>query len=115
LPVELISFTGKKQQKEVALEWSTANDYFLIERSANGRDFEPLAQKEGRGTTSQIINYTLMDKEPLSGLNYYRMIQVAYVLILGGFLFRDLRVCEVIAGVPLDLLMSYNYLDLQLN
>ncbi len=82
LPVELISFTGEKKGREVKLEWSTAseenNDYFVIERSANGRDFKRLGQKEGEGTTSEIVNYTLMDESPLVGLNYYRMVQVDY-------------------------------------
>jgi len=82
LPVELVSFTGKKKERAVALEWSTAseenNDYFLIERSAVGRNFEPFAEKAGRGTSAEIVSYSLMDESPLAGMNYYRMIQVDY-------------------------------------
>jgi GEVED domain/Secretion system C-terminal sorting domain/Fibronectin type III domain/Pregnancy-associated plasma protein-A len=79
LPVELISFSGKKVGEEIGLYWTTAseenNDYFVVERSANGRDFEFLAREKGQGTYSSMVNYELMDRQPLPGTNYYRLIQ----------------------------------------
>jgi GEVED domain/Secretion system C-terminal sorting domain/Fibronectin type III domain/Pregnancy-associated plasma protein-A len=82
LPVELISFSGKRRDEEIALHWSTAseenNDYFIIERSANGRDFEFLAKEKGQGTYSSIVNYEVMDRQPLFGTNYYRLVQVDF-------------------------------------
>ncbi len=80
LPVELVSFDGRKMEDEIKLSWTTAseenNDYFIIEKSNNGIDFEYLDRVEGRGTTVDFQSYELMDAQPLNGNNYYRMIQV---------------------------------------
>ena len=82
VPVELINFEGQKREKTVQLSWATAteenNDYFIVERSVNGIDFQFLNQQKGFGTTSNINRYNLIDKAPLNGMNYYRLIQVDY-------------------------------------
>ncbi len=82
LPVELISFNGYRRDRMVELNWTTAseenNDYFLLERSLNGRDFDPLAKIEGFGTTSEINHYRHYDEKPSTGTNYYRLTQVDY-------------------------------------
>lgn len=82
LPVELINFQAEKENQSVVLNWSTAaeinNDYFQIERSKDGRDFESLATISGAGFSNQKIDYLHLDKEPRNGLNYYRLKQVDY-------------------------------------
>jgi len=46
LPIELISFTGRKEGAVNILQWATAselnNDFFKIQRSTNGVDFETI-------------------------------------------------------------------------
>lgn len=82
LPVELISFTGEKRADAVQLEWSTAseenNDYFVVERSMDGRNYEVIAEVSGKGTTVEINQYQAMDLKPQTGTNYYRLTQIDF-------------------------------------
>jgi sortase (surface protein transpeptidase) len=94
LPVKLISFKAKRQNENVKLEWTTAselnNDYFTIQRSTDGKHFEPIANVKGNGTTNTVTNYLYLDKissftpdsyrddhSPFTTL-YYRLIQTDY-------------------------------------
>jgi hypothetical protein len=80
LAVDLLSFAGKKEQKEVKLTWETASeyesDYFLIEKSLDGKQFSALGQVKGRGISSQKQQYDMFDKTPSVGVNYYRLTAV---------------------------------------
>ncbi len=82
LPVELTSFIGRPKIKTIDLLWVTAsetdNDYFAIEKSSNGVDFEEITQVDGRGTTTSLNNYNWTDQSPNDGMNYYRLRQVDY-------------------------------------
>jgi hypothetical protein len=82
LPVELLSFDAKAQGGLVKLDWITAseinNDYFTVERSRNGYDFNDLLTVDGNGSTSSVSNYTAYDEQPYSGVNYYRLRQTDF-------------------------------------
>lgn len=82
LPVELLGFYADVFDGNVELRWSTAseinNDYFIIERSSDGKHFNPLGRINGSGTTNIMTNYTLTDEFPMNGLAYYRLKQVDY-------------------------------------
>jgi hypothetical protein len=79
LPVELISLNAKKVKETVELTWKTAteknNDFFAIERSADGTDFTLIASLKSAGTTSSVQVYTHSDENPLPGISYYRLAQ----------------------------------------
>lgn len=80
LPVELLYFEAELIQKEVMLTWTTAsehnNDYFEVQRSADGRLFETIGSVKGAGNSVTLLNYSFVDKKPLSGTNYYRLRQI---------------------------------------
>jgi hypothetical protein len=81
LPVKLISFTAEQASASTAeLVWATAseidNAYFEVERSADGEVWASIGKENGAGTTDVQTNYTMMDKSPLNGVNYYRLKQV---------------------------------------
>lgn len=80
LPVELISFTGTKQAEEVLLKWVTASeknsDYFVVEKSTDGINFTAIGNVSAAGNSNKILNYSLTDKTPWIGENYYRLKQV---------------------------------------
>lgn len=81
LPVDLVSFSGHADRyNKIKLEWVTAseeqNDYFLIERSFDGTNFEPIGRIEGNGNTNAVSYYSYMDQFPLKGENYYRLRQI---------------------------------------
>jgi hypothetical protein len=83
LPIELLSFSGKKQNKGVALFWQTAteinNDRFEIQRSTDGRNFTTLAKVAGAGTTTVAQSYEYFDATPAQAItNYYRLKQVDF-------------------------------------
>ena len=79
LPVKLLSFNGESHSKGTLLKWSTAteknNDYFDVERSHNGVEFQKIGQVTGMGN-SQIINYYhFTDVNPPNNVSYYRLKQ----------------------------------------
>ena len=92
LPVELIDFNARSMSNEVKLSWTTANeinnDYFTIERSADGRTFEAIAMINGNGNSTEISKYTHMDKNPKRGMNYYRLKQTDFD---GQYSYSDLK------------------------
>ncbi len=82
LPVELVFFKAQAQGEQALLTWATAmeknNDAFVIERSQDGIQFERISSLAGRGTTSQLTNYSFIDEHPYSGISYYRLKQVDF-------------------------------------
>lgn len=79
LPVTLTSFTATPRAETVLLRWATAselnNKEFVLERSADGRQYQALQTLAGRGTTLTASTYTALDTQPLPGLSYYRLRQ----------------------------------------
>ena len=79
LPVKLISFKATLQQAEkVALKWTTTNeegnDYYTIEKSADGIVYQPISKVTAKGNSS-LNEYITYDNNPYAGMNYYRLIQ----------------------------------------
>jgi hypothetical protein len=82
LPVTLIYFRGVQIGSSVKLDWATAseinNDYFAIEKSANGIMFEEAGKTHGAGNSTSTIYYSFSDARPKTGVTYYRLKQVDY-------------------------------------
>jgi hypothetical protein len=82
LPIELISFTATVKDAFVEINWITAtenhNDYFNVERSADGINFKSIGQVNGAGNSSQTLKYAIVDDTPLNGISYYRLRQTDY-------------------------------------
>lgn len=82
LPIKLLSFSAKPNNEDVDLNWTTAteinNDFFTIERSANGKDFSPIGIKKGAGNSTTVLSYATIDEEPLPGISYYRLKQTDF-------------------------------------
>jgi len=82
LPVELLSFDAYWNDGKVNLHWQTAseinNEFFAIERSADGVNFEEILQTPGAGNSNQLLNYFETDYLPLTGTSYYRLRQVDF-------------------------------------
>lgn len=80
LPVSFVNFTAQKNiHNLITLNWSTANehnnDYFSVERSANGISFSEIGRVPGTNNT-QAQQYVYIDKQPAAGNNFYRLRQV---------------------------------------
>lgn len=83
LPVEFLEFKVSNINDEIArLNWTTAteinNDFFTIQRSEDGINFEDLGNVQGAGNSNNIIKYEFDDKEPLIGVSYYRIKQTDF-------------------------------------
>lgn len=82
LPVELADFGATVIEESVLLDWITAtekdNDYFIVERSADLTDFQPIGKVDGNGTTTNTSEYDFLDEDPLNGVSYYRLKQVDF-------------------------------------
>lgn len=80
LPVELLDFSGQiLDNNDILLTWTTLsetdNDYFTLEKSADGNNFTPLKVIPAIGNSILASNYSVVDTEPLQGINYYRLKQ----------------------------------------
>ncbi|MBE9466959.1 MAG: hypothetical protein IMY72_01405 [Bacteroidetes bacterium] len=82
LPIKLISFKAFLNNNQVIINWVTAseinNDYFSIERSYNGIDFEIIGIVSGAGNSNDVIEYQTIDNNFLQGISYYRLKQTDY-------------------------------------
>lgn len=82
LPVELLDFTVSNQKARNFIEWSTAseknNDYFNLEYSNDGINWNSIEQIDGAGTTNNQQTYMTTHRDYENGINYYRLTQVDY-------------------------------------
>ncbi|MCB0397764.1 MAG: T9SS type A sorting domain-containing protein, partial [Flavobacteriales bacterium] len=82
LPIELMSFDAVAEGDHVNLKWITAsetnNNYYTVERSSNGYDFEKILTRPGAGNSQEVISYKDKDPDPLPGMNYYRLKQTDF-------------------------------------
>lgn len=80
LPIELAAFDATLVDDAVQLDWITTeelnNDYFIIQRSADGELFENIERIEGQGNSSATHTYQVYDYQPLAGKSWYRLGQV---------------------------------------
>jgi len=82
LPISLIKFDVKQKNELIELQWSTAteinNNYFTLERSIDGNNWEILAYVEGAGDSNYQIDYDYTDEYPYHGISYYRLKQTDF-------------------------------------
>lgn len=83
LPVKLISFNGECiDEFSRKLTWKTKseenNDYFLVEKSEDGVNWEAVARVSGNGTISSESEYEVRDADNSSYMTYYRLKQVDF-------------------------------------
>jgi hypothetical protein len=79
LPVELIYFEGFGYQYYNTLKWSTASeynsDYFSLERSVNGEQWDYVGATKATGNSTQVVNYLYVDNFRFNGFIYYKLNQ----------------------------------------
>ncbi|MFN5417175.1 MAG: T9SS type A sorting domain-containing protein, partial [Flavobacteriia bacterium] len=82
LPISLVYFDGYSQDNINILNWETSserdNDYFTIEKSADGINFSEMKKVDGAGTSNSKIVYETTDYSPFNGLTYYRLGQTDF-------------------------------------
>lgn len=92
LPIELASFSVFAKNEVVELVWVTLseqnNDYFTIERSADGVVWETVETLPGAGDSYENLMYQTVDRSPLPGQSYYRLKQTDFD---GQFSYSDIK------------------------
>lgn len=82
LPVELVNFSVAFDKNAVHLSWQTLseknNDYFTVQRSTNGQNWQNISRTEGAGNSDSILSYKETDKQYLTGTSYYRLQQTDF-------------------------------------
>ncbi|MBN2669233.1 MAG: T9SS type A sorting domain-containing protein [Bacteroidales bacterium] len=82
LPVELTYFNAISEGEKIRLEWETSsehnNDYFTIERSKDGLNFEQITDVAGHGNSNEYNKYQYNDTPPNEGTWYYKLSQFDY-------------------------------------
>lgn len=82
LPITLKEFTSYLSAKGITLEWVTStelnNDRIEVLRSIDLVTWVVIGEKEGYGTTSHESYYNFIDNTPLTGVNYYKLVQYDY-------------------------------------
>ena len=82
LPVTLTNFTGYQYENGNKLIWTTKseinNDYFILQKSFDGKHFEDVGIIDGNGNSSIENNYTFFDNNVRFKINYYRLKQIDF-------------------------------------
>ena len=82
LPVTLRYFEASLEGRQTRLRWATEteqnNSHFVVEHSLDARQFGPIGEVPGAGTTTSPHEYAFTHTNPHPGLNYYRLRQVDY-------------------------------------
>jgi hypothetical protein len=83
VPVELTSFTAQYVGSTTLLNWTTATELnnlgFDIQRSTAGNEFVTIGFVLGKGTTTEVQNYSYVDKTTTPNINYaYRLRQIDF-------------------------------------
>lgn len=109
LPVKLLSFAANCRDGKALIQWSTAseinNDFFTIEKTFDGINFEFVAKIQGAGNSNSVLNYNFTDNNPGSGKVYYRLSQTDFDGTTEVF---DLISFECNSTTPLDIISVYN-------
>lgn len=113
LPVELSGFSGEYKNGEVKLNWTTSseiNNYgFEIQRakleSGNELSWIKTGFVNGKGSSSDLTNYTFKERNIQSGKYRYRLKQIDYNGNFEYFLLEN----EINIGIPIRYILHQNY------
>ena len=88
-----LSFSAFPVQRAVDLQWLTNtsyfNDYFVVEKSIDGQNFESIQRIKSKALGAAMIYNQTTDNKPMMGENYYRVKQVYRD---GGFDYTEVQV-----------------------
>lgn len=83
LPVSLLDFHAYVlNNKAVELIWSTSSetnsDFYTIEKSYDGENFEFVAKVKAAGMSNEVLKYSTFDNSPINRTTYYRLKQTDF-------------------------------------
>lgn len=82
LSIDLLHFDVMMAENFNKIYWATSserdNNYFIVERSYDGKNFESIGKVDGAGNSTDVLNYSFIDYNMKSGVVYYRLKQVDF-------------------------------------
>jgi len=112
LPVELLAMNVVESNNQVNISWSTAsehnNNFFAIERSSDGANFEEIGTVQGAGNSSVKKNYSFVDKKIVNGQFYYRLSQIDFDGSTKYLGVKDLEIVNAIATAKMNISRDAN-------
>ena len=82
LPINLLFFNAQPTKEKVVTTWETSselnNNFFTVERSRDGFNFESIGIVQGQGNSTSLHHYEYEDNRPLKGISYYRLRQTDF-------------------------------------
>ncbi len=82
LPIELKYFFATSYNENILIEWETAseinNKNFTVFKSVDGLNWSSIGEVKGAGNSSSNKQYSMLDKSPNEGINYYYLTQTDY-------------------------------------
>ena len=82
LPIELLSFSVSIINNLVNIEWTTAteinNNYFTVQKSTDGVNYNNIATVCGAGNSNYSLNYSYTDNAFNNPVIYYRLMQTDF-------------------------------------
>jgi hypothetical protein len=80
LPVTWMGFNGVARNETISLQWQTATeenaDFFEVEKMHTENKFLSIGRLAAAGNSRTVKSYEFEDREPIVGINYYRIKQV---------------------------------------
>jgi hypothetical protein len=77
LPILLDNVKAYEKNNGVQVEWSNLTEKdvynYIVQRSANGRDFTEISYQWPKNNMDDRADYTAFDANPIRGANYYRI------------------------------------------
>jgi GEVED domain/Secretion system C-terminal sorting domain/SprB repeat len=74
---DILEMDASKSAESIQVFWTTnssrKNALFILERSGDGKTFEPIYQVGAFKPTDDLTDYNFEDKNPLDGANFYRL------------------------------------------
>jgi len=104
LPITLANFNAVKSGDASHLTWTTYStknaSHFEVERSADGKNFEFKGKVAMPANSTNVVDYSYWDKNPLTGKNFYRLKMVD---LSGTATYSDIRMVDFDATNPIKI------------
>ena len=79
LTLTWLSFTATKQNQTALLQWATTREQntrnFTVQYSENGINWASIGVQAAKGSSTSSNQYNFEHSKPITGLNYYRILQ----------------------------------------
>lgn len=104
LPIELLSFDAFEKDGDALLNWTTLSernsDYFDIQRSMDGKNFETIGTVAAMGHSDKATNYSYRDDQVEGGQLYYRLKEVDFD---GKTQFSQIATINILPQISIDI------------